>query len=87
MARKQRNDKGKRHTASTHGGKVVQQCNLAGVIEREYDSLMDAVDYNDVNATYQGILYCCEGNIRKHRGKVWRWKREENSTEDLSDLI
>lgn len=87
MSRKQRNDKGKRHASSTHGGKRVVQCDLAGRSEREYDCLMDAVDYNDVNATYQGILYCCEGNIRKHRGKVWRWKREENSTEDLSDLI
>lgn len=85
--RKQRNDKGKRHTASTHGGKRVQQCNLAGIIEREYESLMDAVDYNDVNATYQGILYCCEGSIHKHRGKIWRWKKEIDSTEDLSDLI
>lgn len=87
MSRKQRNDKGKRHTASTHGEKPVQQCNLAGHVEHEYDCLMDAVDYNDVNATYQGILYCCEGKIRKHKGKVWRWKQQDTSTEDLSDLI
>lgn len=85
--RKQRNDKGKRHAASTHGGKRVLQCNMRGVVEKEYDCLMDAVDYNGIGATYQGILYCCEGNIRKHRGKVWRWKEETSSTEDLSDLI
>lgn len=85
--RKQRNDKGKRHAASTHGGKRVLQCNMCGVVEKEYDCLMDAVDYNGIGATYQGILYCCEGNIRKHRGKVWRWKEETSSTEDLSDLI
>lgn len=86
MPRKERSDKGKRHSASTHGGKPVIQCNLAGMQEREYDCLMDAVDYNEVGATYQGILYCCEGSIRKHKGKVWKWK-EEHSTIDLSDDI
>lgn len=86
MARKQRNDKGKRHAASTHGGKIVQQCNLAGVIEREYDSLMDAVDYNGIGATYQGILFCCQGKIRKHCNKIWRFDNDSEET-DLEDLI
>lgn len=87
MSRKQRNDKGKRHAASTHGGKRVMQCNLAGTVEREYECLMDAVDYNGIGATYQGILYCCEGAIRKHKGKIWRWGSSEVGNEDLSEFI
>lgn len=75
MSRKERDDKGKRHRASSHGGFRVGQYNLAGRLERVFNSLMDAVDNNDVGATYQGILYCIQGKIRKHSNKIW--KKEE----------
>ena len=87
MMRKERKDKGQRHNAYTHGGKKIGQYNLAGVLECEYDSLQDAVDNNEVGAIYQGILYCCQGKIRKHCNKVWKWKEEHTSTNDLNDLI
>lgn len=74
--RKERCDKGRAHARPTHGGKGVEQYNLAGLLECAYDSLQDAVRRNKVGATYQGILACCEKRIRKHHGKVFRWASE-----------
>ena len=85
LYRKERKDKGKRHKASTHGGKRILQYNLAGKFEKEYGSLADAVDENGIGATYQGILFCCQGRIRKHCGKIWRFEEKEET--DLNDLI
>lgn len=72
LSRKEREDKGRRHKASKHGGFAVGQYDLAGRLEVEYESLVDAVDRNEVGATYQGILSCIQGRIRKHCGKIWR---------------
>lgn len=81
--RKERSDKGGVHGRPRHGGKCVEQYNLAGVFECVYDDLQDAVKRNKVGATYQGILACCEKRIRKHHGKVFRW----SSSVDLSNDI
>ena len=70
--RKERSDKGGRHRASRHGGFRVGQYNLAGRLEAEYASLIDAVENNTVGATYSGILDCCMGRAARHRGKIWR---------------
>lgn len=70
--RKERSDKGGRHRASRHGGFRVGQYNLAGKLEAEFDSLIDAVEKNTVGATYYGILACCMGQNHKHRNKFWR---------------
>ena len=85
--RKQRNDIGKHHKAHKHGGKKVGQYNFAGELEREFDSLADAAEDNDIGATYQGILFCCQGKIRKHCNKIWRFEEIKTSTIDLSDNI
>lgn len=87
LYRKERKDKGKRHKASTHGGKRILQYNLAGQLENEYESLADAVDNNGIGATYQGILFCCQGRIRKHCSKIWRFDSEDDKSEDISNLI
>lgn len=87
LYRRERKDKGRRHRASTHGGKRVLQYNLAGQFECEYDSLADAVEKNGVGATYQGILFCCQKKIRKHRNRIWRFEEDGDSSEDLSNLI
>lgn len=87
LYRKERKDKGKRHRASTHGGKKILRYNLAGKLEQEYESLADAVDNNEIGATYQGILFCCQGRIRKHCGKIWRFDQETETDNDLSDLF
>lgn len=70
--RKQRTDKGERHRASKHGGFRVGQYDLAGRLEVEFSSLIDAVENNKVGATYNGILACCMGRSHKHRNKFWR---------------
>ena len=85
--RKERNDKGKAHKASKHGDFRVGQYNLAGKLEREFDSLAEAVEKNDVGATYQGILYCIQGKIRKHCNKLWLKEEKHPSTIDLSENI
>lgn len=72
--RKMRSDTGGSHRAYTYGGKGVEMLNFVGDVEDEFRSLRDAVDRNDVGASYQGILACCNGRTRKHCGKVWRWK-------------
>lgn len=80
--RKERCDKGGSHERPTHGGKRVEQYDLAGGFECEYASLQDAVARNKVNATYQGILACCERRIRKHHGKVFRWASSDASSDN-----
>lgn len=85
--RKQRRDKGGTHKPPVHGNKRVGQYNLAGHLEREYESLKEAVEQNGIGATYQGILFCCQGRIRKHCGKIWRFDQETEIDYDLSDLF
>lgn len=70
--RKERTDKGERHRASKHGDFRVGQYDLAGHLEAEFHSLIDAVENNKVGATYNGILACCMGTCHKHRNKFWR---------------
>ena len=70
--RKVRKDLGCRHKASKHGDYRVGQYSMSGELEAEYGSLAEAVDNNDVGATYQGILACCEGRSRKHCNRFWR---------------
>lgn len=73
-SRKRRSDVGGAHKAYVYDGKGIEMLNFAGVVEAEYESLRDAVVGNEIGASYQGILACCNGKTRKHRGKVWRWK-------------
>lgn len=84
---KTRKDKGQSHDRWEHGGKHVLMYNLAGTFEEEFDDLQDAVARNNVGATYQGILACCQKTIRKHKKKIWRWKDEPFGSDTLSDLI
>lgn len=81
--RKVRSDVGSAHYRPKYGGMGVRQYDLAGNYECEYGDLQDAVERNGVRGTYQGILACCEGRIRKHHGKVFRWA----SSVDLSNDI
>ena len=85
-SRKRRSDAGGNHRQYKHEGVRVGQYDLAGRLEREYESLVDAAESNKVGATYQGIYACCKGSIRKHANKVWRWDRDA-STDTLSDCI
>ena len=85
-SRKRRSDAGGNHKQYKHEGVRVGQYDLAGRLERVYDSLVDAAESNKVGATYQGIYACCKGAIRKHANKVWRWDKDA-STDTLSDLI
>lgn len=85
--RKERKDKGQRHKAYSHSGKKIGQYDLAGTLECKYESLQDAVENNDVGAIYQGILYCCQGKIRKHCNRIWRFEKPETDTIDLSENI
>lgn len=84
--RKQRKDKGGTHRPPIHGDKRVGRYNLAGQLECEYSSLKEAVETNGIGATYQGILFCCQGKIRKHCNKIWRFDNDSEET-DLEDLI
>ena len=85
-SRKKRSDIGGNHKQYKHEGVHVGQYDLAGRLEREYESLVDAAESNDVGATYQGIYACCKKAIRKHANKVWRWDKDA-STDTLSDCI
>jgi hypothetical protein len=85
-SRKKRSDIGGNHKQYKHEGVRVGQYDLAGRLEREYESLVDAAESNKVGATYQGIYACCKGSIRKHANKVWRWDKDA-STDTLSDCI
>lgn len=85
-SRKRRSDAGGNHRQYKHDGVRVGQYDLQGRLEREYDSLVDASENNNVGATYQGIYACCKGAIRKHVNKVWRWDKGD-STDTLSDCI
>lgn len=85
-SRKRRSDVGGNHKQYKHEGVRVGQYDLAGRLEREYESLVDAAERNTVGATYQGIYACCKKAIRKHANKVWRWDKE-GSTDTLSDCI
>ena len=85
-SRKRRSDAGGNHRQYKHEGVRVGQYDLAGRLEREYESLVDAAERNTVGATYQGIYACCNGLIRKHANKVWRWDKDA-STDTLSDCI
>ena len=85
-SRKRRSDAGGNHKQYKHEGVHVGQYDLAGRLEREYESLVDAAERNTVGATYQGIYACCKNAIRKHANKVWRWDKGA-STDTLSDCI
>ena len=85
-SRKRRSDAGGNHKQYKHEGVHVGQYDLAGRLEREYESLVDAAERNTVGATYQGIYACCKNAIRKHANKVWRWDKCA-STDTLSDCI
>ena len=85
-SRKRRSDAGGNHKQYKHEGVRVGQYDLAGRLERVYDSLVEASERNKVGATYQGIYACCKKAIRKHANKVWRWDKD-TSTDTLSDCI
>ena len=85
-SRKRRSDAGGNHRQYRHDGVKVGQYDLAGRLEREYESLVAAAENNKVGATYQGIYACCKGAIRKHANKLWRWDKDD-STDTLSDCI
>lgn len=78
-SRKKRSDIGGNHKQYKHEGVKVGQYDLAGRLEREYDSLVDAAENNKVGATYQGIYACCKKAIRKHANKVWRWDKPSDA--------
>lgn len=85
-SRKKRSDIGGNHRQYRHEGVRVGQYDLAGRLEHEFESLVDAAESNTVGATYQGIYACCKKAIRKHANKVWRWDKDA-STDTLSDCI
>lgn len=85
-SRKKRSDIGGNHKQYKHDGVKVGQYDLQGRLEREYESLVDAAESNNVGATYQGIYACCKKAIRKHANKVWRWDKG-TSTDALSECI
>lgn len=85
-SRKRRSDAGGNHKQYKHEGVRVGQYDLAGRLERVFDSLVDAAENNKVGATYQGIYACCKKAIRKHANKVWRWDKDASS-DTLSDCI
>lgn len=68
----QRADKGKTRRKYVHDGYRVGMYNLAGELEMVFDNLTDAVDNNPIGATYKGILASVKGEIKKHKGKLWR---------------
>lgn len=70
-----KSDKGKSHKKWVHNGYRVGMYNFAGELEMEFESLTEAVERNPVGGTYKGILACVKGEIKKHKGKIWR--REE----------
>lgn len=78
-SRKKRSDTGGNHRQYKHEGVRVGQYDLAGRLEREYESLVDAAERNTVGATYQGIYACCKKAIRKHANKVWRWDKPSDA--------
>lgn len=78
-SRKRRSDAGGNHKQYKHEGVKVGQYDLAGRLEREYESLVEASERNTVGATYQGIYACCRGAIRKHANKVWRWDKPSDA--------
>jgi len=75
-------DKGKSHHKWVHGNYKVEMYNLAGKLERVFEDMTDAVENNDVGATYNGILHCIKGNVKQYRNKIWRmdggkiWRKE-----------
>ena len=85
-SRKRRSDAGGNHKQYRHDGVPVGQYDLAGRLERVYDSLVDAAENNKVGATYQGIYACCKGSIRKHANKVWRWDKGTSSDASSNDV-
>jgi len=85
-SRKRRSDAGGNHKQYRHDGVRVGQYDLAGRLERVYDSLVDAAENNKVGATYQGIYACCKGSIRKHANKVWRWDKGTSSDASSNDV-
>lgn len=68
----QKADKSKPHHKWVHNGYRVGMYNLDGELEMVFDNLTDAVANNPVGATYKGILASVKGEIKKHKGKLWR---------------
>lgn len=85
-SRKRRSDAGGNHRQYKHEGVRVGQYDLAGRLERVFDSLVDAAERNTVGATYQGIYACCKKAIRKHANKVWRWDKDTSSDTSSEDI-
>lgn len=67
-----RSDVGKRHKKSKYGGMRIGMYGLNGVLEREFSGIDDAVEHNDVGATYVGIVNCVGGRMKTHCRKIWR---------------
>lgn len=72
-----RRDKGMVRKKYKHDNFRIGMYNYAGQLERVFENLTDAVENNEVGATYKGILACVKHEIKKHAGKIWRKEGEE----------
>lgn len=68
----ERSDKGGTHKKPKHDEYVIGMYNYAGELEAEFEGISDAVANNGVGGTYQGILGCVQGRLKKHAGRIWR---------------